>query len=348
MLYIEMRCAMKKRSRKSDVPVIIIMFFFLEIQLKINPTHTNPVAGVAWLEENIYVVCRSSNIVSVHPDQESIDGSTDGNIELKGMKDPYDMAASELSRSIFICDRGLCLWKIQMPGREIGRWEVDGKPNNLSISSSDVLVVCVVRDDSNYLNLYRSSDMMFMESIPLPTEINVLYHAVQLSNGNLIISYSMKDDPDVILISELSVDGRKFVRRFDPRSFALNCWMSYYISIDEDENIFLPDINNDRIVQLHSRWTDVQILLNRDQHSIESPRSLCYIQEKQQLIVGQWRPGDSTYYDVRAFKLCSHTPSTDHRTFKSELDLIKSGSFDRVELETCDSSDPPPRMPGSI
>ena len=28
------------------------------------------------------------------------------------------------------------------------------------------------------------------------------------------------------------------------------------------------------------------------------------------------------------FNLCSHTPSTDHRTFKSELDLIKSGSFD--------------------
>ena len=49
------------------------MSFFLEIQLskEVNPTNTNPVMGVAWLEENIYVVYRSSNIVYVHPDQES-------------------------------------------------------------------------------------------------------------------------------------------------------------------------------------------------------------------------------------------------------------------------------------
>jgi len=328
-----------------------IISFFLEIQLskEINRTNTNPVRGVAWLEENIYVVHRSSNIVYVHPDQESIDGSKDGNIELEGMKDPWDMVASKLSRSIFINDGdNRCLWRIQMPGREISRWEVDGTPYKMSISSSDVLVVNVVRDDREYLNLYRSSDVMLIESIPLPTEMNVLNHAVQLSNGNFIISHSMDDDPDVFLISELSVDGRKFIRSFDPRSFAsigLDGWTPYYLSIDEDGNIFIADNNNDRVVLLHSRWTDVQILLNRDQHSIESPRRLCYIREKQQLIVGQSRSGGSTD-DVRVFNLCSHTPSTDHRTFKSELDLIKSGSFDHVELKIYDSSDSSPRMPG--
>ena len=329
------------------------MSFFLEIQLskKINPTNTNPVMGVAWLEENIYVVYKSSNIVYVHPDQESIDGSKDGNIELKGMKDPWDMMASKLSRSIFISDLdNRCLWRIQMPGREISRWEVDGTPWTMSISSSDVLVVDVVRDDRHYLNLYRSSDVMLIELIPLPTEMKVLYHAVQFSNGNFIISHSTNDDPDVYLTSELSVDGRKFIRSFDPRSFAsigLNDWMPRHLSIDEDGNIFIADNNNDRVVLLNSRWTDVQILLNRDQHSIESPRRLCYIQEKQQLIVGQWISGGSAD-DVRVFNLCSHTPSTDHRTYKSELDLIKSGSFDNVELKICDSSDSSPRMPGMV
>ena len=327
------------------------MSFFLEIQLSkgINRTNTNVVVGVAWLEENIYVVYRSSNIVYVHPDQESIDGSKDGNIELKGMKYPYDMVASKLSRSIFISDPGnRCLWRIQMPGREISRWEVDGTPYEMSISSSDVLVVIVFRDDRGYLNLYRSSDVMLIESILPPTEMNELNHAVQLSNGNFIISHSM-DDPDVYLISELSVDGRKFIRSFDPRSFAsigLDGWRISYLSINEDGNIFIADFNNDRVVLLHSRWTDVQILLNRDQHSIDSPRRLCYILEKQQLIVGRSRLGGSTD-DVRVFNLCSHTPSTDHRTFKSELDLIKSGSFDNVELKI-DSSDPSPRMPGML
>ena len=50
----------------------------------------------------------------------------------------------------------------------------------------------------------------------------------------------------------------------------------------------------------------------------------------------------------RVFNLCSHTPSTDHRTFKSELDLIKSGSFDDVDLKIYDSPDPSPRMPGMV
>ena len=329
-----------------------IIPFFLGIQLskEINRKNTNPVIGVAWLEENIYVVHYLSNIVYVHPDQESIDGSKDGNIELEEMKDPRDMVASKLSRSIFISDRGnRCLWRIQMPGREISRWKGDGRPDNMSISSSDVLVVRVVRDGRLYLNLYRSSDVMLIESISLPTEMRGLCHAVQLSNGNFIISHSMNDQ-DVFLISELSVDGRKFIRSFDPRSFAsieLDGWKPYHLSIDEDGNIFIADFNNDRVVLLNSRWTDVQILLNRDQHSIKSPLRLCYIREKQQLIVGQWRSGGSTD-DVRVFNLCSHTPSTDHQTVKSELDLIKSGSFDHVELKICVSPDPPPRMPGMV
>ena len=348
------------RSRLLYTTFIIIccyiISFFLEIQLskEINRTNTNGVMGVAWLEENIYVVRGPSNIVYVHPDQESIDGSKDGNIELKGMKDPWDMVASKLSRSIFISDSdNRYLWRIQMPGREISRWKVDGTPFRMSISSSDVLVVHVVRDGRihrDYLNLYRSSDVMLIESIPLPSEMKKLYHAVQLSNGNFIISHSTNDDWRVFLISELSVDGRKFIRSFDPRSFAsigLDGWKPVHLSIDEDGNIFIADYSNDLVVLLHSRWTDVQILLNRDQHSIESPTRLCYIREKQQLIVGQQRSGGSTD-DVRVFNICSHTPSTDHRTFKSELDLIKSGSFDHVELKIYDSPNPSPRMPGMV
>ena len=159
------------------------------------------------------MVHRSSNIVYIYPDRESIDGSKDGNIELEGMKDPWDVVASKLSQSIFISDHdNRCLWRIQMPGRGICRWDLDGEPRNMSVGSSDVLVVHVVRGDRlHYLNLYRSSDVMLIESIPLPTEMQILRHAVQLSNGNFIISHSKNDNPDVLLISEFSVDGESFI-----------------------------------------------------------------------------------------------------------------------------------------
>ena len=297
------------------------------------------------------MVTHRSNIVYVHPDQESIDESTDGKIELKGMKNPEDMASSKLSRSIFISDReNRCLWRIQMLGREISRWKVDGEPWRMSISSSGVLVVNVRRDGRQHLHLYRSSDVMLMESISLPTGIKVMSHAVQMSNGNFIISCSMKDDPDVFLIRELSVDGRNFIRSFDHRSIEskrLDYWTPYYLSIDEEKNIFIADHNNDRVVLLNSRLTDFQILLNRDQHSIESPWTVCYVREKQQLIVGRGGRSNLTY-DVRVFNLCPHVPHTDRRTLTNELELIKSVPFDHVESKICDTSNPSPRMPGMI
>ena len=100
-------------------------------------------------------------------------------------------------------------------------------------------------------------------------------HAVQLINGNFIIAYSIRDRPDLFLISELSSNGMTFIRSFDPRRIEANRlddWTPFHVSIDEDQNIFIADRNNDRVVRLNSRLTGFQILLNRDQHSIELPR----------------------------------------------------------------------------
>ena len=147
-----------------------VISLFLETKLsdKIIPMNSKPVMGVAWLEERIYVVTKSSNIVYVHPDQESIDGSNSEIIELKGMKKPWDMVASKLSRTIFISDHGIrCVWRIQLPEVRISRLEVEGTPCEMSVSSSDVLVVCIIVDVHNYLNLYKSSDVMLIQSILL-------------------------------------------------------------------------------------------------------------------------------------------------------------------------------------
>ena len=295
-----------------DINLLFYIFSFLEIQLSQTIIQTKSVKGVAWLEGNIYVVIDETNIVYVHPDQESIDGSKEGNIELDGMENPWNMVASQLSRSIFISEPGNnCFWRIQMPGRKISRWDVDGEPNDMLISSSDVLVlyVCVVlgyrwdgdSDCLHQLHLFRSSDVMWMDSILLSIEIKDLYHAVQLLNGNFVISYSMKDDPDVHHLSELSADGSDFIRNFDPRSIEsirMDGWKPYYLWIDEDENIFIADRDNDRVVLLNSRWTDVQILLNRGQHSIKSPWMLCYVREKQQLIVNRCASTDVQVFNL--------------------------------------------------
>ena len=289
--------------------------------------------GIAWLEGNIYVAIDLANIVYVYPDQESIDGSKEENIVLIGMENPWDMVASKISRSIFISDMGNDgVWMIQMPEREISGWNVDGEPSEMSISSSDELLLCVsVRkyrleggfDLLHYLNLYSSSDAMWMDTIHLPTEIKQLDHAVQLLSGNFVICYSREDDSVVFLLSELSADGEDFIRSFDLQSIEsirVNDWKPYYLWIGEDENIFIANYNIDKVFLLNSRWTDVQILLNRDQHSIDKPWKLCYIRENQQLIVSQW-----VSTDVLVFNLCPHAPLTDkssHLPLDGEVENI--------------------------
>ena len=275
------------------------------------------VYGVAWLENKIYVVCKESNLVHVYPDEEPFDELKDDRIEIKEMKHPYDMAASGVSRSIFISDfDNRCIWRIQMPSKKISRWKISGEPCGLSINSSDELIVVVGRDGRYYIDVYRCEDggrikvvdvdwlygALRIRSIQLRTP-----HVVQSSNGNFIIYHWSRGDDRVDLISEVSIDGTMIIRTFDPRSIGSNelkNWSPRHLSIDEDDNIFVADWSNDRVVLLNPRLDEHQILVNRDQHQIDGPRRLCYVREKQMLIVVHSRWSSS----VSLFSLSKHRP----------------------------------------
>ena len=116
------------------------------------------------MENKIYVVCGGSNRVHVFPDQEPFDELREEEIKIEGMKGPLDMSldmsASKVSRSMFISDLGdRCLWRVQMPGGGISRWEMDGTPRNLSITLSDELIVEVRRQNRFYLDIFSCSDV---------------------------------------------------------------------------------------------------------------------------------------------------------------------------------------------
>ena len=288
--------------------------FFSDVELvgriEIEKESRELVFGVAWLENKIYVVCRGSNLMHVYPDQEPFDELEDDRIEIKEMK-PIDMAASGVSRSIFIIDPGnRCIWRIQMPSKEISRWEIDGEPSGLSINSSDELIVLVNRVDRLYIDVYRCEDGERIKEIGVDGLFGSL-HVVQSSNGNFIIGPWSRYDGRVYLISEVSIDGTKIIRSFDHRSIESNeskDWLPRHFSIDEDDNIVASDLNNGRVVLLNPRLDEHQILVNRDQHQIDEPRRLCYVREKQMLIVGHGRSPSS----VSLFSLSKHSPYTSY------------------------------------
>ena len=243
--------------------------------------------GVAWLENKIYVACRDSNLIHVYSDKKPFCELKAENIEVTGMTEPYDMTASRVSRSIFVInaypriDGSRCLWKIRLPDLETSSCSVVGCPRGLSITSTDELVVVNEKLNGSYLDIYRSSDMRWLQSVPLPPEFCRVCHAVQLSDGNFVVSHSNRDSPDVFLITKLSI-GNFVVKKktFDLRSIRtvqLNDWYPVHLAVDKDDELFVADSSySRRVVLLNPRLAGLQILLNKHQHRINRPTCLCY------------------------------------------------------------------------
>ena len=195
-----------------------------------------------------------------------------------------------------------------MPSKEISRLKIEGHPGGLSINSSDELIVQIVCDKRSYINIYRSSDGMKIRCVPLLcTTDDMLLPVVQSSNGNLFIVHRSGKDRPLHMISEVTINGTKIIRSIDHTSIGSNeskDWWPSHLSIDEDDNIFVADFNNDRIVLWNPRSDEHRILVKRDQHQIVGPWRLCYVREKQMLIVGHGRPSSS----VSLFSLSKHRP----------------------------------------
>ena len=234
------------------------------------------------------------------------------------MKRPWDMSASKVSRSMFISDPGdRCLWRVQMPGGGISRWEMDGTPVSLSITSSDELIVDVRREDRYYLDIFSCLDVTRTQSIPLPTEAKDVRHAVQSSNGNIIILHSTENFPDVYQISELSIDGRNFIRTFDPRSVQsmnIKNWDPDHLSFDDDGRLFVVDHRHNRVYLLSSQLTDPQILLKR--YSTSTPWTAQTLLRTREATVDRWSDRrDRRTRSCLCVQCSSTTTSDEHRTW---------------------------------
>ena len=93
----------------------------------------NGVAGMAWFENKIYVICYQSDRIHVLSDESPYDELIEETIEIEDMKEPMDMAVSKINKSIFISDwKNRCLWKLQILDNTVGQWQLDGLPYGLS------------------------------------------------------------------------------------------------------------------------------------------------------------------------------------------------------------------------
>ena len=222
------------------------------------------------------------------------------------------MTVSKVNQSIFIGTTNGSYWyliKIKIPSRAVKKCRMTGKLYKLSTTSSDHILAVVCRGDPTYyyIDLYETSDTLPQtKSIMLSSAIKNVSNVVQNSEKNFIFAYQNKDS-EVNVISELSADGKKILRTFNPSALdvGMKSWKPVYLSIDENGDLFIAasykkeankeakkEVKQAKTVQgvffLNSGLNKFQVLSDQDNNEIDQIRSIL-LNEKKQLMIGHDR-----------------------------------------------------------
>jgi len=273
--------------------------------------NTKDESGVTKLRNEIYVLCRSSPssyprvIFCVFEDRSPF--LLIKKIKAYEIKSPEDMASCERENCLYVSDSSVankCIWKIRRKTGgtfEIIRWlKTDYQPFTLSLSSfNGQLLVIGYWDSWPILRIY-GSDATY-RSIQLPKDVERPRHAVETSTGNFIIIHrwtekAVKLDSGLNgkqmrmwVVSEITRDRQMVIRRFIPSNETQILKNPLHLSLDSEDNVFVADSDNNRVILLDSDLTWNRILCpmkEEEETKILSPWRLCYDEDKKQLIVG--------------------------------------------------------------
>ena len=256
----------------------------------------NNLMGVAWLENKIYVVYSDAKIIGVHSDQIPFRQYPNEELVIKFIEKPDDIASCSSNRCLFISDYSAnrCIWKIQMPARDVTRCLVNGKPSKLSTTTSDQLLVIVRGEQAAFLEIYKASNCSLLQTVHFSEEIKLPVKALQLPSGNLVVLYC-ETRPGVpnrrhYAVSETTESGQ-IVRTCDVSKLDSRVIPTLsHMALDDQGRLYVADSDNGRVIIVDQDFENCQVAAFKT----DQPYRLCYVQERRMLIVGQWSPASMT------------------------------------------------------
>jgi len=245
------------------------------------------VRGVTQLRDVVYVVCyRSSRIrtFSSTTHQRLTD------INVSGLRHPWDIAGCEQTSHVYVADSGECVWRVSSDGEDVKRWLPKSpsdtfRPYTLSVTSSRLLVTS---GSTQQLTLY-DADGDELSRVRLPDYMNRLldymnpYHAVESPTGTFIVCHR-NTQLRQYHVSEVSNEGQVLRQFSGPLGYSPLTW-SCHIAIDSQGNIFVADYGNHRILLLDTQLALHHVIIDKFHHGSVRPERLCYIEQSGQLLV---------------------------------------------------------------
>lgn len=241
--------------------------------------------GVAKLPGSIYILCKNPSSIVIHRDESPFDCT--GEVSLKDLEAPHDMASSVKSSCLYVTDcTSNLVYKMTSPSHEVSPWLYDiGYPHTLTVTSPDDQVLILKYGKPSTLEVYRSSEddkPMKVRSIQLPDEIEYPKHAVRSSGGNYAVSGKVKGS-EVWGVFDVNVDGEMLHRLTQDTQLT----EPYHLAIDSADRLIVADCWNHRLLVVDAKFSRSEELLPKDKKELRWPWRLHYVASDNQVLVLQ-------------------------------------------------------------
>ena len=197
-----------------------------------------------------------------------------------------DMTSCEHNRCVYISDHtGECVHRLDVQGA-VTRWTVNDRPTGLSVNAAhNVIVTChVVRK----VKLFSTHGDL-LRKLKLPSDVINPWHAIQTRSGQFIVCHGSSVLGDAVhRVCMMSDDGRRIVHSHggQPGSVTGQYHVPVHLAVDDNEFVFVADVNNRRVTLLSPTLEYVRQVVSRDQLKWR-PHRLCLDTERRVLYVAE-------------------------------------------------------------
>ena len=222
-----------------------------------------PVLGVALLAGEIYLLRhKKRNQVEVY---DVVTYHLQRRLTVSDIRGVVDMTSCEYNRCVYIGDHvDDFVHRLDVDVQGVAtRWAVNDAPWGLSVNAAhNVIVTCPVvrkvKEFDSHGNLVR--ELEFSDDIITP------WHVIQTRSGQFVVCHGNRDDP-VNRVCMMSDDGRHIVHSHggEPGSDIGRFHVPRHLAVDDNEFVFVADINNLRVTLLSPTLEYVRQVVSRDQ-----------------------------------------------------------------------------------
>jgi len=247
------------------------------------PSSSNSVLAVTSLGDEVFVA-RFNNNQKVHVyDAGTLSFQRSITVPGLGLW-PRGLVACTSNSCLYASDYDNdCIHRVELRGSNaVLKWSVAKGPAGLSVNRAhNVVVTC---RDVNKLLEYTTHGYLVRE-ICLQAGVRSIWHAVQLSSGDYVVSQFKL--PGVV--SVVGVDGQ--VRHSCGQSQTSDVGQMKYprgLAVTKNDDILVTDENNNRILSMNSSLSCVQQLALQVDGGMQRPQCLCLDESRGRLYVGDW------------------------------------------------------------